>query len=79
MEFFVSFVRIFTEVMTMAIFFRAILSWFPVDPYNPMVTVLNQITEPVLGPLRRVVPTVGMIDITPMVAILLLQMIGRVL
>ena len=78
MEFLSSFVRIFTEVMTLAIFFRAILSWFPVDPYNPMVTMLFQITEPVLAPLRRVIPSVGMMDITPMVAIILLQMIGKV-
>ena len=77
MEFLSYFVNIFTRVMTFAIFIRVILTWFPVDPSNPMVTMLFQITEPILAPLRRVIPMMGMIDITPMVAIFLLQMIGN--
>jgi YggT family protein len=37
--------------------------------------LLNQITEPILGPIRRVLPTVGMLDFSPLVAIILLQVI----
>jgi YggT family protein len=40
--------------------------------------VLNEITEPILAPLRRVVPRIGMIDITPMVAIFVLYIIQQV-
>lgn len=58
--------------MIAAIFLRAILSWVNPDPFNPLVQVLDQITEPLLGPLRRIVPRFGMIDITPMVAIFIL-------
>ena len=61
----------------MAIFVRAILSWFIHDPRNPLVQVLDQITEPILSPLRRVVPRLGMIDITPLVAIILLQFLAQ--
>ena len=61
----------------MAIFVRAILSWFIHDPRNPLVEVLDQITEPILSPLRRVVPRLGMIDITPLVAIILLQFLAQ--
>jgi YggT family protein len=64
-------------VLTAAIFFRALLSWFPIDPRNPLVTVLYEITEPILDPLRRVIPRLGMIDITPLVAIILIQVIGN--
>jgi len=64
-------------VLTAAIFFRALLSWFPIDPRNPLVTVLYDVTEPILDPLRRVIPRLGMIDITPFVAIILIQVIGR--
>jgi YggT family protein len=39
--------------------------------------VLDQITEPILSPLRRIVPRVGMIDITPLVAIILLQFLAQ--
>ncbi len=64
-------------MLTAAIFVRALLSWFPIDPRNPLVTLLYDITEPILEPLRRVIPRLGMIDITPLVAILLVQVIGN--
>ncbi|MDO8674067.1 MAG: YggT family protein [Dehalococcoidia bacterium] len=68
-----------TQAMTYAIVGRAILSWFPISPTNPLVQILDQITEPFLTPLRKVVPRVGMIDITPMVAIFILWAIQGVL
>ena len=63
------------KLLWFAIFARAIVSWFPVDPHGPVVRALDAITEPVLDPLRRVVPRIGMIDITPMVAIILILVI----
>jgi len=74
---FVRFVEVFTDIMIAAIFVRAILSWVITDPRNPLITVLDQITEPILAPLRRVVPRLGMFDITPMVAMILLIAIQR--
>lgn len=68
-----------TWVLTALIFLRAILSWFPIDPRNPLVTFLYEVTEPILAPLRNVIPRIGMIDITPLVAIILIQIIGQVL
>ena len=56
---------------------RAIISWFSLDPRNPLVEVLDQITEPILSPLRRIVPRMGMIDITPMVAMILLWVLAQ--
>ncbi len=66
-------------VLWFAIFARAIVSWFPIDQNGPIVKVLDAITEPILGPLRRVVPRVGQFDITPMVAILIIIVIQSVL
>jgi YggT family protein len=68
-----------TQVLTALIFFRAILSWFPIDPHNPLVTFLYEVTDPILAPLRNVIPRIGMIDISPLVAIILIQAIGRIL
>jgi YggT family protein len=65
------------QILSAAIFFRAILSWFNLDPRSPLVEVLDQITEPILAPLRRIVPRLGMIDITPLVAIILLQVLAQ--
>lgn len=76
MTFLLRFIDILTNVLMVAILLRAILSWFPnISRENPFVQVVFQVTEPVLAPLRRVVPTLGVIDITPLVALLLLQMI----
>ncbi len=71
-------IAIFTWALSLAIFIRAIISWFPIDPRSSLVTVLDQITEPILEPLRRIVPRLGMIDITPLVAILLLSFVGQI-
>lgn len=67
------------QILGLAIFFRAILSWFVRDPYNPIVRVLNSITEPILQPLRQIVPRMGMMDLTPLVAIIVLSVIGGML
>ena len=65
-------------MLTAAVFIRVLLSWFPIDPRNPLVTLLYDVTEPVLEPLRRVIPRMGMFDLSPLVALLLIQLLGRV-
>jgi YggT family protein len=67
------------QLLAFAIFARAILSWFPIDRNGPIFRALDAVTEPVLGPLRRVIPLVGMIDITPMIALFLLFAISAAL
>jgi YggT family protein len=61
------------------IFVRTMLSWFPIDPSGPIVRGVFSVTDPVLEPLRRVIPRIGMIDLTPMVAMILLFAIASVL
>ena len=67
------------QLLSLAIFFRAILSWVIRDPYNPIAQALDAITEPILQPLRKVIPRMGMIDLTPLVAIIVLQVIASLL
>lgn len=69
--------NILVIILEIAIFLRAMLSWFPMDQGNPLARILNDITEPILAPLRQVVPKFGMIDITPMVAFLVLFVIQQ--
>jgi len=80
---FIYFVYYLFQVLTFAIFIRAILSWFTMASRSPLLIsvsrVFIQITEPILAPLRRIIPTIGMVDITPIIAILLLQIIAQVL
>ena len=79
MSLLISLLNTLLTLLWFAIFARAIVSWFPVDQNGPIVRALDQVTEPILEPLRRVVPRVGAIDITPMVAIVLIIVIQRVL
>ncbi len=72
-------VSLLLNLLWLAIFARAIISWFPVDRDGPIVKALDAVTEPVLEPLRRVVPRVGLFDITPMVALLLIFVIRQLL
>ncbi|MDP2718289.1 MAG: YggT family protein [Dehalococcoidia bacterium] len=66
---------LFLNALTIAIIIRAVLTWFPIRYDNPIVVFFHQVTEPFLAPLRRIIPRVGMLDITPMAAILLLYLI----
>nr|WP_320010640.1 YggT family protein [uncultured Desulfobulbus sp.] len=49
---------------------RAVLSWVNPDPYNPIVRFLHQVTDPVLMRIRRYVPIMGGLDLSPMILIL---------
>jgi YggT family protein len=65
---------------SMAIFLRALLSWIPdLRPDHPIVRILNDITEPVLQPFRMVIPRVGMMDLSPLVAMIALSFAGQLL
>ena len=79
MTFLFTFLRLLCEALTIAIFLRIILSWFSPGPTNRLVNILYQVTEPILAPLRRIIPKVGMLDFSPMVAIVLLQLVARLL
>ena len=74
-----SFAYTLIYILNFAIIIRALMSWFNPSMENPIVRFVIEITEPVLGPLRRIVPRIGMIDITPIVAILLMNVILQVL
>ncbi len=78
MEYFFNFLRLLCEVLTFAIFIRVILSWVSPRP-NALTVILGKITEPILAPLRRIIPMAGMFDLTPLVAIILLQLIAAFL
>lgn len=51
---------------------RAIISWVNPDPYNPIVSFLNRVTEPVLDRVRSKLPNLGGLDLSPMIVILII-------
>ncbi|MEJ2555263.1 MAG: YggT family protein [Anaerolineae bacterium] len=70
------------QLAALAILARVILSWLPmagvrIDPYNPLIRFLFRITDPILDPIRRFA-TFGMVDFSPIVALILLEVVRRV-
>jgi YggT family protein len=53
------------------------LTWLPIDQSNRLVRLLNDVTEPVLAPFRRVIPRIGMFDLSPIAAMLVIQLIQQ--
>ncbi len=69
------FLVLLLQALTFCILLRAILSWITPGQTNPITKILFQITEPILAPLRKILPQFGIIDLAPMVAFLILQLI----
>jgi YggT family protein len=55
------------------------MSWFMLGRYNLFIALLDDVAEPVLSPLRRVIPRLGMFDITPLIAIVILYFISFII
>ncbi len=66
--------RTVLDIFFYAILFQAILSW--VNPYHPISSALNPLTQPILNPIRRILPLANGIDFSPLVALILLQMLN---
>ncbi|OQX70613.1 MAG: hypothetical protein B6D62_04190 [Candidatus Cloacimonas sp. 4484_275] len=66
------------NVYSVLIILRAVISWFSPDPYNPLYHLLIRLTEPVLGRIRRLLPTSG-IDFSPFIALILIELIANLI
>jgi YggT family protein len=69
----------FLNIMSFAIIGRAISSWFDPRANNPISRVLVDITEPIVAPIRSFMPRMGMIDLSPLVAIILIRVLVQIL
>ena len=74
-EYFGTFFQLLIQVLYIAIFARIILSWLDQGGQMRISQILHEITEPILMPIRRIMPSTGMFDLSPMVAIILLQLL----
>ncbi len=73
------FIAVVLQVMVFVILARALMSWFPGAQRSQLGLILFNITEPILAPFRRILPTFGMMDLSPLVAIVVLQVISSLL
>ena len=68
-------INIFSQVLTLIIFAHIILSYF-MDPYHPVRAFIDRLVEPLLAPIHRVVPLVGMFDFSAVILLILVQLIS---
>lgn len=67
------------NLYTLSLFTQAILSWLGPGVNNPAANILSSINEPLLRPVRRFIPLVGGLDLSPLVVMLALQVIARLI
>ena len=75
---FVSAIQLIVNGLTLVVFVDVLLS-FVLNPFHPLRRALDSFVDPMLAPIRRVVPPVGGLDFSPAILLIVLQILGRVL
>lgn len=72
-------ILLITQLYVFVLLARVLMSWVQIDPYSPVAQALYQLTEPVLAPIRNVLPPVSGFDFSPIVAMIGIQVLGQLL
>jgi YggT family protein len=67
------------DLYSLVVLVAVILSWIQLDRRNPLVTITHALTEPVLAPIRKILPVMGGLDLSPMVLLIALQLLKGLL
>ena len=78
MFFIIRLINILAQVIVLLVLVKVVLSYF-MSPYHPVRQAIDRVVEPMLAPIRRVVPPFGMLDLSPLVLLLLVQVLRSVL
>ena len=71
-------INIFAQFLVLLVIVKVILSYF-MDPYHPVRQTIDKLVEPFLAPIRRIVPLIGMFDFSPLILIILVQILSSAL
>lgn len=71
-------INILAQFFVLLVIVKIILSYF-MDPYHPVRQTIDNLVEPLLAPIRRVVPLIGMFDFSPLILIILVQILSSAL
>ena len=67
------------QIFSLLILARTFMSWLQPDPNSPIVQFLHNVTEPFLAPIRQILPPAGMFDFSPIVVLVLAQILAGIL
>jgi YggT family protein len=74
----VGLVQLLFELYIIVLLARVLLSWVQVDPHHLVVKLIHQLTEPLLAPIRRLLPQTGAVDFSPLVAFVVVLIVEQV-
>jgi len=74
----ITLINISVDIITLIVIVHVVLSFF-MSPYHPVRQIIDRIVQPMLAPIRRILPSTGMLDFSPMVLILLLYVVRSLL
>jgi YggT family protein len=74
-----SIIYVLVELYSFVILARVLMSWINVDPYSPLARVIYDLTEPVLAPVRNLLPPAAGLDFSPIIVLVLVQILGSML
>ncbi len=70
-------VNLVVTLVTVLIIANSLISYLNLEPWHPVRRTLNQLAEPILRPFRNILPPVGMFDLSPLIALIVIQLLGR--
>ena len=79
MEGIAALIQLTVQIYTMIILARVLMSWVNIDPYSPLARIIYDLTEPVLAPVRNLMPMAGGLDFSPIIVMVLIQFLGQLL
>jgi YggT family protein len=74
----VQIINLLASLITIIVIVQVLLSYF-LSPYHPLRSAIDNLVNPMLAPIRRVMPRVGMFDFSPLVLIVVVQIVARIL
>lgn len=71
-------INFFVQLITLLVIIKVFLSYF-MSPYHPVRSYVDRFVDPLLRPVRRFIPPIGMIDLSPIILLIIVQILGRIL
>ena len=75
----VSLISLVVTIITIVLIVDALMSFTPLEPWHPVRRFFDQIADPIVRPFRNILPPTGAIDFTPMIALIVVQIVGQIL
>jgi YggT family protein len=74
----INIINVLVQLITLLVIIKVFLSYF-MSPYHPVRMAIDRIVNPMLYPIQRVIPSLGMIDLSPIILIVVVQILGRII